>query len=114
MVDSALRAEGVAWTAAAGRRSLGVVWEYVVPSLASMSAAAHLIIYLVRSLGGGRIIERSGDQIQVRQDADTPRGLVILVRDGKTVDIVDLSKSGALDQALARLTRSDKPDTPDT
>ena len=51
----------------------------------------------------GRIIELVDGRIVARRDAGVPRGLVILKRDGETVEVVDLAKSGDLDRAIARL-----------
>ena len=90
-----------------GIELLGPVVQFVLPSIASLAVAARTVIALARKFRSGTIIDAAdGGELVVRRDKDLPRGMVVVRRDGETVDVLDVAEDGALERLTDLLKKS--------
>ena len=93
-------------TAAQERRGielLGPLVQFVLPSITSFALAARTVISLARKFRSGTIIDTDKNgALTVSRDNDLPRGMVVVRKDGQTIDVLDVAEDGTL-QRLTEL-----------
>ena len=82
-----------------GRRT----WASTHASITSFALAARTVISLARKFRSGTIIDTDKNgALTVRRDNDLPRGMVVVRKDGQTIDVLDVAEDGTL-QRLTEL-----------
>lgn len=95
---------------AADRRGvdwLGPIVQFVLPSIASFSVAARTVIALARKFRSGTVIDTdSNGGLVILRDTELPRGMVIVRRDGETVEVLDVAEDGTFERLTDLLKKS--------
>ena len=86
--------------------SLGPLVEYVLPALVSIALASRITANLARRFRTGVVIDTDEDgEIVIRRADELPRGMVVVRKDGESIDVLDVTDDGALESLIDLLKR---------